>query len=423
MTLLDPPTPTDARRRLGRAGGALADQVLSSGTGLLLVVLVARAGDAATFGALSLALVVNGFLLGVVRAAIGEVVLLRCRRDVAHAPVEARLGLFLALLAGGVAGLGLLGTGAVLGGDVGRFLQLVAVAAPFVYAQDLLRYLAYGTGRVDGAIAVDAVWFGVQAVASAGLVLTDRATPTRLLLAWLAGAVASAAVGCLTRRLRPRVGALGPWWREERGRAAGFVSDFLVSTGMVQASFILLGVLLPLDEFGALRVAFVSLSPLANLLAGVRTLTLAHLAGLRGSPTRARRRASQVALALVACGGVYGVGLVLLPDRWGAELFGSTWMDAQAFVGVVAIGEVFRLSTFPAIDLMKVFATPMVLVRTRAVAAVGVVTGLLAGAAVAGPRGAATCVAIAYALATAIWWRQALLVEHGAAQQVPTVRS
>jgi hypothetical protein len=90
----------------------------------------------------------------------------------------------------------------------------------------------------------------------------------------------------------------------------------------------------------------------------------------------------------------------------GAEVFGETWTEAAELVGIVALGEALRLTTFAAIDLVKVLGSPMTLVRTRAVAAIGVVLGLLAGAAIAGPRGAAVCMAIGYALASAIWWNQ-----------------
>jgi hypothetical protein len=416
--------PTGARgtrRRLGQAGRAMVDQVLSSGAQLLLIVLVARQADAATFGAASVALIVNGFLLGVARAAIGEVVLLRCRANPSAAGAEACGGLFLALLAGATGGLVLAGASAAVGGTVGHFLLLVALATPLVYAQDLLRYVAYGAGRIGQAILVDGVWLGVQAVVSAVLLASGQGTPTRLVLAWAVGAGAGAVTGALRERVRPRPAALDRWWVEERGRAAGFLTDFLVSTGMVQGSFILLSVLLPLDEFGALRVAFVSLSPLANLLAGVRTLTLAHLAGLRAEPGRARQRAAQLAVGFAGAAAVYGSGLVLLPDRWGSELFGETWAGAAALVGIVAAGEVLRLSTFPAIDLVKVLGAPINLVRTRVAAGVGVVGGLLLGAIVAGPHGAAVFMTLGYGLATITWWRQAWAVGRSPAQQVATV--
>jgi hypothetical protein len=192
---------------------------------------------------------------------------------------------------------------------------------------------------------------------------------------------------------------------------------------MWQGSFVLLSALLPLDEFGGLRVAFVSLSPLANLLAGVRTLTLAHLGGLHAQPARARRRAVQLALGFAGAGAVYGIGLVLLPDRWGSELFGATWAEATALVGILAVAEVLRLSTFAAIDLVKVLGTPMDLVRTRLTGAIGVAAGLLLGAVVAGPRGVVVCTAASYVLLTFVWWRQGWVVARRPTRRVVTART
>jgi hypothetical protein len=388
----------------------MADQVLSSGTQLLLLVLVARQADPTTFGAVSVALIVNGFLLGLVRAAIAEVVLLRCRANPSGARNEARVGLFLALSAGGAVAVGLLGAGVAVGGEVGLYLELVGLAAPAVYAQDVLRYVAYGTGRIGQAITVDGVWMGVQVVISAVLIGAGAATPSWLIVAWIAGAVAGASAGAVRLRLLPQRVTLSRWWVEERRRSGGFVTDFLVANGMMQGSFILLSVLLPLDEFAGLRVAFLCLSPLANLLAGVRTLTLAQLAGLRAHPAQARRRAVQVALGLAGTGAVYGIGLVLLPDRWGSELFGQSWAEAMGLVGILAAGEVVRLGSFAAIDLVKVLGSPMDLVRTRLVSSAGVVGGLLLGAVAAGPHGAVVGVAVGSVLVTAVWWRQAWVV-------------
>jgi O-antigen/teichoic acid export membrane protein len=392
---------------VGRAGGALIDQVLSSGTQLLLIVLVAREADPATFGAFSVALIAHGFLLGVMRAAIAEVVLLRCRADPSATRAEACRGLFLALLASVVAGLGLAGAGVAIGGTVGPFLLLVALAAPFVYAQDLLRYVAYGAGRVDDAVLTDGLWLGVQVVASALLLAAGDATPTRLVLAWVLSAAVGGVALALRRHVRPRAVAVRRWWADERARASGFLADFLVSNGMWQGSFLLLGALLSLEELGALRVAIVAVSPLANLLAGVRTLTLAHLSSLRAQPARAGRRAAQMGLALSAAAAAYGIGLVLLPDTWGSELFGETWTEAATLVGIIAAAEVLRLPTFAAIDLVKVLGAPFDLVRTRLAGGVCVVVGLVLGAVVAGPRGAAVGTAVGYALNLAIWWRRA----------------
>jgi O-antigen/teichoic acid export membrane protein len=320
---------------------------------------------------------------------------------------EACRGLFLALVAAMAAGLGLAGAGAVVGGEVGQFLLLVALAAPFVYGQDLLRYVAYGAGRVADAIVTDGVWLGVQVVVSAVLLVEGTATPARLVVAWILGAGVGGVALALQRRVSPRAVALRRWWTDERARASGFLADFLVSNGMWQSSFLLLGALLSLEELGALRVAIVAVSPLANLLAGVRTLTLAHLSSLRSQPARAGRRAAQIGLVLAVAAAVYGAGLVLLPDRWGSQLFGQTWSEAATLVGIIAVGEALRLPTFAAIDLVKVLGAPFDLVRTRLAGGSCVVAGLVLGAVVAGPRGAAVGTAVGYALNLSIWWRQA----------------
>ena len=420
-TTSERPQATGVGRLVGRAGGALVDQVLSSGTQLLLIVLVARNADPTTLGAVSVALIAHGFLLGMVRAGIGEVVLLRCRADRSAVRREACRGLFLALLAAAVTALGFAVVGAAVGGEVGPFLLLMALAAPFVYTQDILRYVAYGAGRVDEAVRLDGLWMGVQVAVSAALLMAGDATPTRLVLAWVLGAAVAGATIGLYRRLRPRPVAVRRWWAEERARSSGFIADFLVSNGLWQGAFLLLGALMSLEELGALRVAIVSVSPLANLLAGVRSLALANLAGLRDRPARALRRAVQVGAFLAAAGTLYGIGLVLLPDRWGAELFGETWAEASTLVGIVAFSEVVRLPTFAAIDLVKVLGAPLELVRTRLTGGVAVVAGLLLGGIVGGPRGAAIGATVGYALNGAVWWRRARALSRQPAPRQPAL--
>jgi O-antigen/teichoic acid export membrane protein len=413
------PRATEVGRLAGRAGGALIDQVLSSGTQLLLIVLVARNADPTTLGAVSVALIVHGLMMGLVRAGVGEIVLLRCRADRSAVRREARRGLFVALLAGVLSALGLAAVGVVVGGEVGPFLLLMALAAPFVYTQDLLRYVAYGAGRVDQAVLVDGVWMVVQVGVSAALLVAGDATPTRLVLAWVLGAGVAAVTLGLYRHLWPQPVAVRRWWAEERARSSGFIADFLVSNGMWQGAFLLLGVFMSLEELGALRVAIVSVSPLANLMGGVRSLALANLAGLRNRPARALRRAAQVGACLAAAGTIYAIALVLLPDRWGAELFGETWAEAATFVGIVAVSEVFRLPMFAAIDLVKVLGAPLDLVRTRLTGSAGVVAGLLLGGIVAGPRGAAVGITIGYALNQVVWWRRARALSRQPAQRPP----
>jgi O-antigen/teichoic acid export membrane protein len=402
----------------------MVDQVLSSGAQLLVTVLVARQADPATFGAFSIAMLVHGFLLGTMRAAIGEVVLLRCRADPSAARHEASRGLFLSLLAGVVTGTAMLVSSAVISGQVGHYLLMVGLTAPIVYAQDVLRYVGYGVAKVGLPIIIDGLWLAVQVAVSVLLVSQGTATPGRFLLAWALGAAVGALVGAHLLRVRPHPVAFARWWSEERTRAAGFMTDFLVSNGAFQATFLLLSFVMPLEELAALRVALLSVSPLGNLLAGVRALVLAHLSGLQDQPARAHRRAVQVSLGLGGAAAAYGIGLVLLPDSWASELFGDTWSEAVPLVGIIAAGEVLRLSAFAAIDLVKVLGAPRDLVRTRMRAVGGVVVGMVLGALLAGPKGAATGAAVGYVWNQAIWWIEARAVSRRrAVDQRETVRA
>lgn len=391
-------------RSLVWSSPAVADQILSSGTQLLLVMLVARTSSAAQFGAISIAVLIHGFVLGAVRALVGDVTLIRCRRDGSDLGFEARTGLAITLVLSTAISMVLFVVGALVGGDVGRFISLFAVAAPFVHGQDALRSIAYGSRRVAEAALLDGVWLVVQVVISAGLLLSGRNSAGLLIAAWAAGAVASLGLGCRRGRLLPSRAGVRGWVSEDGRRAAGFVGDYLVSKGVVQTSFLLLAVIIPLAEFGSFRLAFVSVSPLANVTAGVRLLTLARLAEPGMDRTHASRTARRVVPLFVAFAAAYGAVVMLVPMSVGLEVFGSTWAEARSLVPVVVLGEALRLATFPAIDLLRVFESPGILVGTRATVSAVVAGAILGGGLVAGSLGAAWGTAAGMAAATVIWW-------------------
>jgi hypothetical protein len=403
------------RRAIGKGSSAVLDQLLSSSSQLLLTVLVAREGGAATFGALSVALVSHGFVLGCVRAVVGEVAVVRLRRAPGRQVAEARVTLLLGLCTSAVAAAGFLLASFLIGGSIGTFLALFALAAPFVQVQDLRRYLAFAEGRVGHAIALDGTWLAVQVVVSSFLIVSGSATAERLVLAWIAGAAISALAAVIVGRWRPSSATLRTWLRDDGTRAASFVGDFVVSTGLTQAAFLALGAILSLEEFGGLRLVFVSLSPLANALAGIRALTLGQYTRLRDDPTRARGIALAVAAVFGGLSAAYGLALVLAPVSWGEAVLGDGWSEAHRYVGVLAIGEALRMASFPAIDLIKSSSRPLALVRTRVVlAAIGVVA-LVSGALLGGPLWAAINATGAAAISALVWWRTAV-----AAVRVPS---
>ena len=320
----DRPRTARAARVLGRAGGALVDQVLSSGTQLLLIVLVARQADPTTFGAVSLALLTHGSSCRSC-AGVGEVVLLRCRDDRSAARSEGCRGLFLALLAGMVAALGLGGASAVVGGQVGHFLLVMVLAAPPVYLQDVLRYVAYGAGRVQDAIVGDAVWLVVQVAVSAIVLASGDATPTRLVLAWVAEPGPAQWSGPPPPALAAPAAPSGSGGRRSGPGPAGSSPTSSCPTGCGRPRSCCSGSSCRWRSSAPAR-GHRGVSPLANLLAGVRRSASPTLRDCGRTRSGLRRRADRAGDGGAAA--VYGVGLVLLPDRWGSELFGDTWTEA-----------------------------------------------------------------------------------------------
>lgn len=396
------------RRRALHTGSALVDQVLSSGSGLVVLVLVAHQSSAATLGSVGLALIVNGFLLGCVRALVGEVSLLRAKRDGADERAETATALALGLVGAVVAATLLVAVSLLLRNETGTFLAIVAVAIPFVYVQDVLRYVHYGAGRIREAIVIDGAWIAIQVVLSASLIIADEATGLRLVLAWAAGAVVSALLGVVRVRVVPARRQIATWVNEDRRRMGAFLTDYLFSTGLVQAAFLVLGVLLTRSEFGTFRLGAVAVSPLANAMAGVRVLGLARLADRGRDASAALRLARRYGLAFSGAGFAYLGVLAVLPERIGIALVGSTWVDARSVALVTAAGEALRLGSFAATDFVKVFGKGIALVRTRAITSLFVVVGALVGGIGSGPVGAATGIAIAALGGTALWWFTAL---------------
>lgn len=400
------PTPGRAGRH-GRVSATVLDQIFSSGTQFLVAILIANVSSADVLGAAGAVLLVQGLIIGVQRALIGDIVLLRCRRDGASATDEARTGLFLTLaLAAGIALL-LVAAAAVFDGVTRSLLLVLAATTPITFGQDLCRSVAYGRRRVGDAVILDGVWFVVQIMVSASLLATDRATATTLLAAWGVGAGVSLVAGFWRGAQPPSPRGVKAWVSDDGRRAASFVADYGLNTGAVLLSHLTLASVLPIAEFGALRLALMSVTPPTNLLAGFRSLMLGRLGENHDAPRPMRIFAGRVAVAFAALTGFYGAALVVTPVRFGELAFGEVWGDARPLVAAVALGELFRFASVPAIDLVRIFGTASALVRTRMVTSAASVLAILLGGLLFG-TGLVWVTAAVWTLASALWWWQAV---------------
>jgi hypothetical protein len=380
----------------------VADQVASSGSNILLMLLVLRASSRVEFGAFSLALIVHGIFLGCSRALFGEVMLLRLQRDVQDTKAERRAALGLVICFSTMAAITLAGIALMVPSPLDSFFATMAVAAPFVHVQDLQRYVAFGDAQARTAVFLDSGWLIVQLAVSAGIIITTN-DPRHLVLGWVAGAAASGIGGLIGRRWLPSLRCIPSLVREEKHRSAVFLSDFAMSAGIAQIAFLALSPILTLSGFGLLRLALAVVSPFTNLLTSARILILAYF-GRRRKPDRMAVRVvagASGSYALITV--VYVTGVSWLPTHIGVILFGGLWPDARPLLLLAGVAEAIRVAAFPAIDFVKVFRPGVQLVGTRGLAGFTFAAGLLTGGAVAGPRGALIGLVFAQVVSLGYW--------------------
>lgn len=382
-------------------GTTLADQVLSGVSNLLVVVLVARALDAASFGRFALAYAVLTLTLGVTRGYFGTRITLAVDSDAAlrlTGGLVVALAMISPLIAAVVLGVTVAATGTASLG----ILVLVAVITPVVCIQDILRYGAVTAGRPGVALLSDAVWVLAMALP---VLLQVHLSSAHALQLWGAAAVIALVVALVLLGERPHADvALTQLRRRDRVGGSVALGWILVSAATLGVLFVVTRVLGPAAA-GSLRGASTAMGPVNVLLA---------FTGLSLTATLARRQRGRdlpfCALTAVVLSGMtllWGVVLLLLPEQAGAAAFGASWPGIRHVLPWTVV-EYVALAVGAASALgLRARARAGPLLTQRLVAAIATVFGASVAALVVGQtRAVAAALAGAAVLATAVGWVQ-----------------
>lgn len=309
--------------RLLASSPSLLDQGLSSISNVLAIILVARALDAEAFGTFSLAFAVLAFGLALVRGFLGTRISLTRSSSLATVMTGDAIGAMLVLSP--LVSLVVLGVSAMLGGfEVAPEMLVVAVAAPIVYLQDLVRFGAIAAGRPWAAVGSDATWVALVGI---GLIIPSQ-TGTASLMLWLGAAAAALVVG--VAGLRPRLSVRGGMaLLSERHRTSQSITYGTVVTQ--SATLVVLGIVASVvgaDAVGSLRGASTLIGPVNVALSFV---------GLALTPALARRTrdadlqfCARTALGLSGLIALWGVFLLVLPESLGSAVLGESWEGARS---------------------------------------------------------------------------------------------
>jgi hypothetical protein len=284
------------------------------------------AASPAAFGKITILMTVVFAVLQCLRGLVGIPLLQTSNQSEQRIRSEASLALATAL---GVSPLLVL---AVLIGYpfVGLPAVAIALSAPFLLGQDVLRHMALAIARPN----VAAVWDGVWCL---GAVLTlvlawlrlPIITATTVLAAWgILGLVAFVAMA-IQLRIVPRSSGIIAWFRRNwQDRLSYGVDAGLEQTGLVIV-FLVTSAAIGADAAGALRGAMALFAPIGIFGVAVQMVLISESVRSSASPRVVWRMLFPTALLTAFATAVLGVIAYLLPSNLGFYLLGESFEGAQ----------------------------------------------------------------------------------------------
>jgi O-antigen/teichoic acid export membrane protein len=325
-------TPEAAASYTGRSRmlWTFADQALSSLTNAALAIVVAKSVGKDDFGAFALALLTFTFIVGLVRAFVGEPFVVRFsaaneaerRRGTAH-------GSGAALTFGALGAVICLGVAALIGGEAGPAFAALAVSLPGLMLQDTWRHMFFAAGRPAAATVNDFVWAVLQFVLLGLLLVNDDDSIFLITLAWGMSALVAAFVGYLQTGIAPSPLATFSWVRETRDISVQLGLGFTLNMGAINFVTYAIGGIVGLAAAGAMRATQTVLGPMNLVFAGFNAFALPMLSRAAAAGDRLLRQAFIGGVTLSGVAAVWVTILVLLPDRAGRAILGDSWAGAD----------------------------------------------------------------------------------------------
>lgn len=322
------PRPAEGgRAAAGRAAWTFVTQGLSSTSNFLLSAFVLAAVPARSFAVFAVCLTTYLLFVQFARNVVGIPVLVLYADDRDDGGVGRAVAV--ACLSGMVAAIALVITAALWREAAGQLLVL-AVAMPFLLAQDALRHVAIARGRPQLAAGGDGLWIGLQVAASAALFATGTAGATSLLAAWAgAGACSAAGLATWSRLLgplfAPGLTRARQWLECHAGLCRRLALEFVVTSGSYYALSYGLVAVSGSEQLGYLRAAQTVFGPASVLLLGGAVVGIPESVRLRHDLRRLLRLALLISAGLTVLSLACGLAVYALLPAFGPDLFPDSW--------------------------------------------------------------------------------------------------
>lgn len=328
-----------------RGSLAVASQALSSLSNLAFGVSIARSTSPTEYGAWGIGFSVYAIALHLTRATASTPLMLSGQADEVADECAIRGSMGSALGLGIAMGAPLIVVGAILRLNfptLGLMLILFGIGLPSLLLNDLLRYVFFRNDRPGGAVFMDATWLSLQIGAVVILELGGSMTLTTGTISWIAASAIGIAAGACLLRITPTVAATIAFVRNNRSTSGRLIVDSLLTAGSTYLVPIVVAGISGLAAAGALRAG-------QTLMGGVNIIIMGLTPVLTLEARRRLARGSSAmgimlrwSLFLAAFSAIYGIGMVVLPDRIGKSLLGESWQGASVLLLPLALQVVVR---------------------------------------------------------------------------------
>lgn len=325
----------------GRAVWSVADQVISSISNFIVLLLVIRVSDAAGVGAFSLLYAGFFLTLSFTRGlAMDPFVVEHSEEDPqgGHSDKwrrEAGRALGASAVIALAIGVCVSVVGALVPFELGVELIVFGIALVGLLIQDSYRAALFGGGRPQAAFANDSLFLTVQVLAIAAVAFWADLTVASVLISWGLGAFAGVAFGVTQFRAFPVVSGALSWTRYNIQLGRAFTADYLANRGLEQATLSMISVFGGLGALGLVSTARTLFAPMTTLQTGISSFALPEVS--RKARTLGHERAIRkfiwtLAVSLSAGMGVAGLIIYSVPSEIGERLIGPNWSAAASLV-------------------------------------------------------------------------------------------
>lgn len=388
------------RRLLGPRTVTLVDQVLSSVSNVLAVLLVARAVDKADFGRFALGYAILTLVLTLSRSYFGTRVSLARDKETARRLTAAIAG-SLVMLSPIIIAVVFAVSVVTAGTSSLALLAIVALATPVVLVQDIIRAGSAASNEPWAALLSDAVWVAVMAVP---FVLQLKLSSSEAMGLWGVAALAALLVAMATYRVRPqlRAGSTELRTRHAMGESVTLGAIF-VNVSVLTLLAVVARAMGPAAA-GSLRGAATTMGPV-NVLINFAGLGLTP-ALVRRSRSQDKRFCSTTAVVTMALTAAWSTVLLVMPHSVGVKLFHDSWDGIRHVLPITAVEYVLTCVTTAAILGLKVRGETRAFRRLRLVSAsVTLVGGTTCALTFSDVRAVSVALALSAGSAGAVgWW-------------------